>query len=144
MARGPLAGAAGPGKYSRRTDGGPGDTRQAAQSIPSASYGDGVDTMAIQTAAPLAATGGAAGTQLREQPAQAPQAPLTSLFAPSQRTDEPITTGIDMGPGAGSTALGMSQGNVGEKLSDVLARMLPYDQTGEVGILYQQALARGM
>jgi hypothetical protein len=31
-----------------------------------------------------------------------------------------------------------------EKLSDTLAKMLPYDQTGEVAILYQNALARGM
>jgi len=30
-----------------------------------------------------------------------------------------------------------------EKLSTALARMLPYDQTGEIEILYQQALARG-
>jgi hypothetical protein len=31
-----------------------------------------------------------------------------------------------------------------EKLSNTLAKMLPYDQTGEIGILYQQAIARGM
>jgi hypothetical protein len=31
-----------------------------------------------------------------------------------------------------------------EKLSNTLAKMLPYDQTGEISILYQQALARGM
>jgi hypothetical protein len=30
------------------------------------------------------------------------------------------------------------------KVSDSLAAMLPYDTTGEIGILYQQALARGM
>jgi hypothetical protein len=30
------------------------------------------------------------------------------------------------------------------KVSDALAQMLPYDTTGEIGILYQQALARGM
>jgi hypothetical protein len=29
------------------------------------------------------------------------------------------------------------------KLSDILAEMIPYDNTGEVAILYQNALARG-
>jgi hypothetical protein len=63
------------------------------------------------------------------------------LFAPSERPEEPITNGIDIGPGAGSSALMMAKSN--EKLSDTLAKMIPYDTTGEVAILYQQALARG-
>ena len=29
------------------------------------------------------------------------------------------------------------------KLSDILADMIPYDQSGEVAILYQQVIARG-
>jgi hypothetical protein len=29
------------------------------------------------------------------------------------------------------------------KLSDTLAKMIPYDTTGEIIILYQNALARG-
>jgi len=32
----------------------------------------------------------------------------------------------------------------GEELSDILAKMLPYDTTGEVAILYQRAASRGM
>jgi hypothetical protein len=64
------------------------------------------------------------------------------LFAPSQEPDVPVTNGINMGPGAGANALMMMKST--EKLSDSLALMLPYDTTGEVGILYQQALSRGM
>jgi hypothetical protein len=30
------------------------------------------------------------------------------------------------------------------KVSDSLAELLPYDSTGEINILYQQAKARGM
>jgi hypothetical protein len=30
-----------------------------------------------------------------------------------------------------------------EKLSDILVKMLPYDTDGSIGILYQDALARG-
>jgi hypothetical protein len=31
-----------------------------------------------------------------------------------------------------------------EKLSDVLAKMIPYDETGEIAILYQRAASRGL
>jgi hypothetical protein len=69
------------------------------------------------------------------------EAPLTSLFAPTQRPEEIITSGVDIGEGPGSNALMMRKS--AEKLSDALVKMLPYDETGEIGILYQQALARG-
>jgi hypothetical protein len=69
---------------------------------------------------------------------------VTPLFAPSSRPAEPITTGVDLGAGAGSDALMMQSQFARQKVSDALAQMLPYDQTGEIGILYQQALARGM
>jgi hypothetical protein len=65
------------------------------------------------------------------------------LYAPTQNPNEPVTTGIAMGAGAGPEALTMT-GIQTEKLSDILAKMLPYDQSGEVEILYQRALARGM
>ena len=116
----------GPGKFSQRTDGGPGDMRQPQRDIPSAGYGEGVET-----GAPLSATGGAGGMQ--------PQA--IPFSAPTQRPDEPVTTGIDMGPGAGSNVLGMKSSPI--KLSDSLASMLPYDPTGEIAVLYQAALSQG-
>jgi hypothetical protein len=72
------------------------------------------------------------------------QMPSVGLFDPTQRPEEPITAGIDMGAGPGSDALAMKSQFAQEKLSNTLAKMLPYDQTGEIGILYQQALARGM
>jgi hypothetical protein len=135
MARGPLAGAAGPGKFSVRTDG---------MSLPSAAYGEGVQTAAIKSGAPLAKTPNVNPMSRSEQgmaPSQIER--VTPLFAPTQRPEEPITTGIAMGPGAGPEVLGMRKVTQ-EKLSDVLAQMLPYDETGEVGILYQRALSRGM
>ena len=55
--------------------------------------------------------------------------------------DQPITAGIDRGAGPGSEALGMSQPS--GKLSDTLAVLLPYDTTGEITVLYQNALSRG-
>lgn len=129
----PMQGVSGPGAFSKRVDLKP----------QSQYYGEGVDTAAIKAGAPMAKTPdvrGATNTEVRQA---ASQAPVTSLFAPSQRPDEPVTAGIDMGPGVGSSALAMRPAQT-EKLSDTLAKMLPYDQTGEVAILYQNALARGM
>ena len=118
----PLAGPAGPGKYSTRTD---------KLDMGSIAYGEGVETAAIKSGAPLATT-----------PDVRPQ-PVTELFAPSQRPEEPITAGIDMGAGPGSSALVMQSRFAERKLSDILAEMIPFDNTGEVAILYQNALARG-
>jgi hypothetical protein len=134
-AKNPVKGVSGPGKFSSRTD-----------LPPSSGYGDGVQTAEIVGGAPLASSPdvrGATNTQLRAAGQSAP-APLTPLFAPTQRPDEPITAGIDMGPGAGSDALMMKSLMAQDKLSNTLAKMLPYDQTGEIAVLYQQALARGM
>lgn len=128
----PMQGISGPGSFSKRTD----------LQYQSEGYGDGVAYDAAKAGAPLAKSPdvrGATPTAVRD----AAEASVTPLFAPTQRPDEPITTGIDMGPGAGSDIL-MGRPQATEKLSDTLAKMLPYDQTGEVAILYQNALARGM
>jgi hypothetical protein len=127
----PLAGPAGPGKFSTRTDN---------LQMGSIAYGEGVETQAIKSGAPLAKTSDAVSGptgRLRQ-----PEAPVTELYAPSERPDEPITAGIDMGDGPGSSALMMQPAT--EKLSDVLAKMIPYDQTGEIAILYQRAASRGL
>jgi hypothetical protein len=130
----PKAGVSGPGKYSVRTD---------KLSMGSTGYGEGVDTAAVKSGAPLATTPdvkGQAPSKFREDLAGAGG----GLFAPTARPNEPITQGVDVGAGAGSSALMMQSQFAQSKLSDTLAQMLPYDQTGEIGILYQQALARGM
>jgi hypothetical protein len=135
MARGPLAGPAGPGKFSTRTDG---------LSFQSPEYGAGVENAANKAGAPLARTPDVR-PESRSAMGIAPSqlAGKMDLYAPTQEPGEPITTGIPMGAGAGPEALAMT-GVQTEKLSDILAKMLPYDQSGEVEILYQRALARGM
>lgn len=131
MARGPLAGASGPGKFSKRTD----------MNMGSIAYGEGVETQAIKSGAPLAKTADVRGMPAAEVREAASQAPITPLYAPTERPDEPITAGISRGPGPGPEILGA--GRQQERLSDALARMLPFDTTGEITILYQEALARG-
>jgi len=131
----PMQGVSGPGPYAKRTD----------LSYQSQSYGDGVAYDAAKSGAPLAT---APKSPMLSQSPQVPTgAGLTSgpgLYDPTQRPDEHVTHGVDIGPGAGSEALMMQSQFAQEKLSNTLAQMLPYDQTGEIGILYQQALARGM
>jgi hypothetical protein len=131
MARGPLAGASGPGKYSKRTDMGFGST----------SYGEGGETAALNTAAPKSKTRGIAD-DVGGRPAD-PLTPVTPLFAPTERRDEPVTAGIAAGDGPGPEALMMQSKFAQRKLSDILADMIPYDDTGDVAILYQQVIARG-
>jgi hypothetical protein len=53
----------------------------------------------------------------------ATQAPVTELFAPTERPGEPITAGVAMGEGPGPESLAMSQLKQGE--SDIIARYMP-------------------
>jgi hypothetical protein len=129
----PLAGPSGPGKYSTRTDN---------LTMGSTAYGEGQETASLNTAAPKSKTRGVADDVGGRPPNVL--TPVTPLFSPSERPDEPITTGIDVGDGAGSEALMMERGFASAKLSETLAKLLPYDTTGEIGILYQQAASRGL
>jgi hypothetical protein len=110
-------------------------------SLGSTAYGEGAETAALNTAAPKSKTRGIADN-VGGRPATS-LTPVTPLFAPSERPDEPITTGIAMGAGAGPEALMMQSQFAGRKLSDILAEMIPFDNTGDIAILYQDALSRG-
>jgi hypothetical protein len=91
----PKAGVSGPGKYSVRTD---------KLELGSTAYGEGVETQAIKSGAPLAKT-----ANTRPAPASAMGQPVTPLYAPTERPGEPVTAGIDQGAGAGSDALMLNQ-----------------------------------
>ena len=130
----PLVGPSGPGAFSKRTDVGTPEMK-----LGSIAYGEGKDTAAIKAGAPLATTNSVTPSQAPNISVQQPD--VTPLFAPSQRPNEPVTAGVDIGAGAGSAALIM--GKSAEKLSDTLAKMLPYDTDGSIAILYQDALSRG-
>jgi len=97
----PLKGVSGPGKFAKRTD---------LQFKPD-SYGDGVAMDALKSGAPLASTPdvrGATNTQVRQAAASAaPMQAPTSLYAPTERPQEPVTHGIDVGAGGGSEVLAM-------------------------------------
>ena len=89
----------GPGKLSRRTDGGPG-SKQAAMEIPSnGQYGYRAETAAATQGAPLA---GGANPSTKVDVAKRQQAmanPITALDAPTAFPGRPVTHGSSMGPG---------------------------------------------
>jgi len=128
----PLAGPAGPGKFSTRTDN---------LQMGSTAYGEGVETQAIQSGAPLSKTKDVRPARAGDVREAATQGPVTELYAPSERPGEPITAGADIGDGPGSNALMMQKAIT--RNSDILAKMLPFDTDGSIAILYQQAVARG-
>jgi hypothetical protein len=92
----PKAGVSGPGKFAVRTD---------KLEMGSTSYGEGVETQAIKSGAPLAKTADTRPTPASRVREQA----VTSLYAPTERPNEPITAGIDQGAGPGSDALMINQ-----------------------------------
>ena len=93
----PMQGVSGPGPYAKRTD---------LQYSPD-TYGAGVQYDAEKAGAPLAKTG---GVKLSQAPVVSAGAPAgVGLFDPTQRPDEHVTHGADIGPGAGSEALMMSK-----------------------------------
>ena len=134
MADNPIRGVSGPGKFSVRTD------------LPaSQNYGDRLAMQEQIAGAPTARTADVRGLptgQVQAAAQAAPQPPITELYAPTQRPNEPITSGVAVGPGPGPEVMGYN--GQSDKLSDILSQMLPYDTDGEIAILYQQAVSRGL
>jgi len=100
----------GPGKLSKRTDLPP---SQGAKRLPDAAYGEQRDFQAQQAGAPMAKSSD-------------PMAGIIPLSAPTNRPNEPVTAGVDAGPGPGREMLGLksSAETMQEDLS-VLAKYMP-------------------
>ena len=116
MARGPMAGVSGPGKFSKRTDG---------LSFQSDTYGAGVENAANKAGAPMARTPDVRGARASDVREAAAQAPVTPLYAPTQRPEEPITAGIPMGAGPGPEVLGINNNLDTQEDRDRMLSYLP-------------------
>lgn len=110
---------------------------QPARYISGLGYGEGQATMAQQQAAPMAGP----TKSKAASPLAGMMAPLTPLTAPTERPDEPLTAGMDFGPGPGSEALNLPRER---SLSEILAAMVDIDPTGEVQDLYNFVVSRGL
>lgn len=120
----------GPGALSQRTDGGP---AQGAKYMSGMPYGQ--NTMEQQTAAPM--SGGTPG------PAMPAMEMPTPLMAPTSRPDEPITTGIDGGDGAGSELMFDRPSAPTRTLTDTLRDLIRFDPTGDTELIYRALVDEG-
>lgn len=90
----------GPGKLSKRTDG------QPIRALSDANYGEQATFRNDQAGAPMASTPGP--TKNPSVPAPIDTSQVVPLGEPSQRPDEPVTSGASSGPGPGAESLGIS------------------------------------
>lgn len=120
--------ASGPGALSKRTDGGP---TQAAMYMSGMPYGE--NTYAQQTAAPMAAA----------QPMpSAPALPrMLSLNDKTERPDEPLTAGLDIGEGPGSEVMNVP--NRSQSLIDTIRYLTQFDPSGDAELIYRTLTDQG-
>lgn len=111
----------GPGSLSRRTDGGP---AQKLSRLPDAKYGEQATYQADQRGAALSQTPTPQipAPNPLENPAAANVVPFD---APTQRPNEPVTSGASMGAGPGIEALGIQPQQIIAKDAQRINQYLP-------------------
>ncbi len=102
----------GPGPFAKRTD------RQGAKRLPNAAYGEQKEFQEQQMSAPMARSQG------QQASVNDLMANVVPLNAPTRRPDEPVTAGVDAGPGPGREVLGIKS-PTDAQLED-LARIAKY------------------
>lgn len=112
----------GPGKLSRRTDG-----AQPVMNMTGGTYGENKALREMQSAAPMAQV-------------QAVQ-PVTDIFAPTQRPDEPVTAGMPFG--AGPNSLPFTPSNIRPTLAQTLQRAMQYSDDPDLEQIYSELQGRG-
>lgn len=118
----------GPGRMSRRTDGGP---QQTTVPMTGMGYGENADFNEMQSAAPLAAAPSVSNTRTRNTSPTGQRAAATPLFAPTQRPEEPVTAGAPFGPGPGPQPMPQQQ----QSLAGLLRRVSEQDSSGDAEFL---------
>lgn len=94
----------GPGRLSRRTDGGPG---QVQRDLPNAAYGEQAAFQAAQSGAALSLAEGALRPTSGGGGAMGTPVPITPFNAPTAYPGQPISAGAPFGAGVGPEALGL-------------------------------------
>lgn len=133
----------GPGRLSKRTDGGPGAKLSVANDLP---YGERQETLSQERIAPMATTPAPSPDAMPGGAPQGGPAQGMNLGAPSARPDEPITHGVDIGGGAGAEVMPVQQQPAYQALgpmSQMLAQLSVGDRSGALAQLYQSALSTG-
>jgi len=119
----------GVGSMSERTD--LNVSQQPARYISGLPQGQGQATYDQQLAAPMAGTA--------EVPMALPE--VTPLTAPTTRPDEPITAGVDFGPGPDSTIIKLP--NTQPTVLDVIQQIAQNDPSGDTELIFLDLQNRG-
>jgi hypothetical protein len=120
----------GPGALSQRTDGGATEgMSQPQQDYTGFAYGENKGLADQQGGAPLAGN-------------PFPMAGITTLNAPTERPDEPITHGINQGPGAGTEVM-RGLPNRAPSLIDTIKHLTQFDASGDAELIYRSLLDSG-
>ncbi len=117
------------GSLAKRTD--LNVSNQPARYISGLPYGQGQATYEQQVAAPMA---GAA-----EVPMALPD--VTPLTAPTSRTEEPITAGVDFGPGPDSTIIKLP--NTQPTVLNIIQQIAQNDPSGDTELIFLDLQNRG-
>jgi hypothetical protein len=112
----------GPGRLSRRTDGGP---QQTTQPMTGMGYGENAEFNAMQGGAPLAATPSVSNARARStSPTGQGGAAAVPLFSPTGFPEEPVTAGANFGPGEMGSEEGMFAQSLGRDF-ETMKQYLP-------------------
>lgn len=123
----------GPGRLSRRTDGGV--PQQTTTEMTGMGYGENADFNDIQSSAPLRATKPMSGQPSARQREARPAMQSVPLMSPTRRPEEPVTAGASFGPGETVSAMSQRvQTQLARKPSmvDSLSKVAAYDTSGRL------------
>ena len=126
----------GPGALSQRTDGGAVEgmqapATQAPKYMAGLGYGKG-GNMEQQSGAAMA------GSDIPNMPT-----PMVPLTAPTTRPEEPVTTGINLGAGAGTEAMPVLP-NITNSASNVFRRIAQFDSSGDSELVFRKLADSGL
>lgn len=110
------------GSMSERTD--LNTSKQPARYISGLPQGQGQATYDQQTAAPMAGS----------EPVPMALPDVTPIAAPTDRPDEPITAGVDFGPGPGSEIIKLP--NTQPTLLSIIQQVAQNDPTGDTELIF--------
>lgn len=123
----------GPGALSKRTDGGA--TEGMSKPQPKAVY------TGMPYGQNKAVNDQQAGADIAGNPIPRMATPMVELGAPTQRPDEPITTGINMGAGGGTETRQLP--NMAPSLIDTIKHLAQFDPSGDAELIYRQLTDNG-
>ena len=107
-------------------------SKQPARYISGMPYGQGQATYEQQTAAPMAVN-----------PLAEVASEVTPITAITQRANEPVTAGIDMGAGPGSEVLPPMSMKPQPSLADTFNQLIKFDPSGDAELIYRRLVDEG-